>query len=442
MRFTSQLEQTFELLQRIDGYPQPSDKIVREFFRSHRYLGSHERRFISETVFGMLRSKRYLEFLRVGLLQQYPISIDASSVRKYFPLYVVYCLAVEQVPADQTVQSMSGFWQQTFPGTDLDKVVEWILEHRQIEYLPTDELSALGIRYSFQDWMVEDWFAEYGSETADLLQALNKPAQTALRVNILKAAREQCMQRLREEGIGTVLTQHSPVGLVAEKRFNRDISGAFNDGWFEFQDEGSQLISFIAAPEPGMLVIDACAGGGGKTLHLAEMMGNRGELIAFDAEPKRLKDLETRSRRAGVRCLITGQLGNIKREQYFGKADLVLVDAPCSGVGTIRRNPDKKWSITKELVDHYASDQMKILEDNSGFVKPNGRIVYATCSLLRKENENVISKFQDSNREFMLEDVNPILHRLNIESHDAMVKLLPHLHNTDGFFVAVLRRGD
>jgi 16S rRNA (cytosine967-C5)-methyltransferase len=256
-----------------------------------------------------------------------------------------------------------------------------------------------------------------------------------MRVNTLKTNRDTCRERLKEEGIETERSPISPVGLIARKRFNAASSLAFKEGWFEMQDEGSQIVSLIAAPQPGATVIDACAGAGGKTLHLADLMRNQGKIFAIDIDPKRTSELELRSARAGITIVRTLGREGLAPEELAGKADLVLVDAPCSGSGTLRRNPAFKWTITESLVEHQSELQRTILQFNAQFTKPGGTLLYCTCSLFRKENEDVVEAFLAGHPEYHLERREGL-----VESAEAAITLLPHLHNTDGFFIATMRR--
>ncbi len=441
MKFTSQLEQTFALLLSIDENTQPPDNTTQQYFRARRYLGSHDRQYISETVFGMLRAKRAIEALWNEYLKEQLLSFSPTGpTLKYLPQYVAYGIAFEQSTPEEICQRLNSYWSDSAIGMDLAHYSEWVSNHRTFDFLAGDAAEKLGIRYSFQDWMVNEWTAQFGSETEQLLRGLNAQARTTLRVNLSRASREECRAQLHSEGIQTEPTKYSPAGLVCSKRFNRDASRAFKNGCFEFQDEGSQLISIIARPEPGMRVVDACAGAGGKTLHLAELMNDTGEILALDIERRRLAELESRAGRAGIRCILTQVPAELHREEYARKADLVLVDAPCTGVGTIRRNPWRKWSVTEALVQQQADEQLKILEANSELVRLDGRLVYATCSLFRKENEHVVTAFLNSHRDFVPENPGSRLQELHISNEGSMVKLLPHLHDTDGFFIAVMRR--
>lgn len=427
-----------ELLKLVERTTQPADRIVERFFRDRRYLGAKDRRWISATLFGIIRHRRYIE----ALLEQYLIEhpnhqvLDEGPLR-YLALCVVYLTTVG-CDAD-TVALPLALWKATFPGVELERFAEWTEHNRKLEFLGSDEIIRLGVKYSFQDWMVSEWLDEYSVECESMLAALNRQARMTLRVNMRKTSREDCKVRLAREGIETADTKLSLAGLVASKRFNSRSSSTFADGWVEVQDEGSQIVSLLANPDSGAVVIDACAGAGGKSLHLAELMQDEGNLIAIDVDAGRLRELDRRARRAGIRCIKPVLAGDFSLDSFVGKADLVLIDAPCSGVGTIRRNPGFKWSVTEKLVSHYSEKQSELLAANSRYVKPGGRLVYSTCSLLRKENEDVVMKFLRGFSGFQPFDADAAGTRFGIPVNNGFLKLLPHLHDTDGFVISIMK---
>jgi len=440
MNIVSLVGHVLELIEHADRGTQPLDRLVADFFRHRTYLGSHDRRFIAETLYGIVRHRRLLEALLEQYVSTRPDHAELDAIRlRYLPLYVIHSLHPD-VGNIFSEKIPSSYWKAYFPNIDLDPFVEWMRGHFSLDFLDGEETVRLGVRYSFQDWMVEEWIEEVGSETAQLLQALNEQAQVALRTNVLKTTRAELQSRLAMEGIETEAAKYSPTGLIAKKRFNTQASPAFKEGWFEVQDEGSQLVAPLAAPRPGQTVIDACAGAGGKSLLMAEMMHNEGALIAIDIDGRRLQELETRAHRAGINNIRTQTQGETIPENLFEAADVVLVDAPCTGVGTIRRNPMFKWRVTESLVRHYAEKQCAILSSNAQFVKPGGRLVYATCSLFRKENDDVVRTFLSNHSHFAVRPPVAILESIGLSKDGEFVKLYPHRHGTDGFFIAVMER--
>lgn len=421
-----------ELLETVDQSTQPADRLTAEFFRARTYLGSHDRRCIAGTVFGVIRHRRFAETLLEQFLSEHPACADLNAPHaRYLPVLTAYS-AID----GQAITIPPTLWKTSFPNHDLTTYLDWLHQHANLEFLRTEtEEVRFGVKYSFQDWMVAEWSECFGQETESLLQALNKPAPITLRVNTMKASREECRARLQQDGVATEPTKLSPFGLIAEKRFNSQSLSSFREGWFEMQEEGSQLVSLLANPLPGNIVIDSCAGAGGKALHLADLMKNDGEIIAVDVDGKRLAELERRARRAGISIIRTIVREELQPDNFIGKADLVLIDAPCSGSGTIRRNPAFKWSIAESIVQHYAEMQLEILESDSRFLKQGGTLVYATCSLFAEENQSVIQSFIDRHRDFIPQPIHSF-----IETESPFVVLTPHHHGTDGFFVATMKR--
>jgi 16S rRNA (cytosine967-C5)-methyltransferase len=303
----------------------------------------------------------------------------------------------------------------------------------------------IGIEHSFPDWMVQKFIEQYGEgETEKICMSLNEPAPLTLRVNTLKTTVDQCQAELVKQGVESTKTHMSPFGLTLSKRINVFSLPAFRVGWFEVQDEGSQLLPFLIDPKPNAKVLDVCAGAGGKTLEFAALMKNRGEIYAADINSFRLEELRKRTKRAGVQNVRIHEMQAIEdlAEQYSNFFDIVLVDAPCSGLGTIRRNPGMKWMVTEQTVSEVSEKQRSILQSSALLVKQGGRIVYATCTLLRQENEDVVDEFIARNPEFTLIEAMGLLDHRHPElvSTGSFFKLLPHIHGTDGFFCAVLEK--
>ncbi len=436
-----------ELIDLTGGNTAPADRVISTFFRQRHYLGSRDRRFVSEGLFGIVRNRRLIEALLEEYLRVRPEHsiLDSRRVRS-LALYAAYAvLSTDSQPSFPP--PADSLWKRHFPETDLAGFSNWITANRQLDFLAGPDagskggdpgLLRLAVEHSFQDWMVSDWHVQFGPDTERLLRTLNAPARVTLRVNLSRATRDQCRSRLLEEGMATNLTALSKAGLVAGKRFNAQASGAYKDGWFELQDEGSQLLSVIAAPKPGDIVLDACAGAGGKSLHLADIMEGKGKIFAADTDKKRLQELDLRSRRAGVSIIEAVTMKRPLPEPF--SADLVLIDAPCTGVGTIRRNPDMKWRVTEESAARYPELQLGLLESNCGFLKENGVMMYATCSLLRKENEEVVATFLRNHPELQVVRPGPDDCPPSMITREGFVKILPYDADTDGFFAAKLTR--
>jgi 16S rRNA (cytosine967-C5)-methyltransferase len=286
--------------------------------------------------------------------------------------------------------------------------------------------------------------AQFGEqETLELAEALNRPAPVDLRTNTHKAERDAVQAQLEQEGFAMTPTPYSPVGLRRIDRAPLFNTKCFKGGLFEVQDEGSQLVSLLLEPRRQEMIADFCAGAGGKALHLAAMMANSGTLYAFDVSAKRLERLKPRLRRAGldnVRAVAIAHERDDRVKRLHGKLDRVLVDAPCSGTGTLRRNPDIKWR-TLDL-PALVKQQGEILAAAAALVKPGGRLVYVTCSLLTEENDGVIEAFRAREPAFQVIPAQQILDRRHIPlvAGDDALRLLPHRHGTDGFYAVALER--
>lgn len=393
---------------------QPADRVLSRFFASRPKLGARDRAFIAEAAFGVLRHLRSLEYLAAGrdarrLLITWLARHGGHNLREFAPV----CNAEE---------------------------LAWL---RNVK---AAELTALpaAVRLDLPDWLYARLAECYGDALPTLAAALNRPAPLDLRVNTLRAERSAVQARLRADGILAEPTPWSPWGLrvIGKPTINRH--PLFLDGTIEVQDEGSQLIALITGARRGEMVCDFCAGAGGKTLALGAMMRSTGRLYAFDVSAKRLARFKPRLARSGLSNVhpvhISGETdGRIKR--LTAKFDRVLVDAPCSGLGTLRRNPDLKWRQTPQTVVELTTKQAAILAAAARLVKPGGRLVYATCSLLPEENEAIVAAFLAVHPEFRLEPVGPILagHHIDLAMGEVL-RLDPARHGTDGFYAAVIVR--
>ncbi len=403
------------LLARVLEGPPPADRQMEQYFRQHRKLGVRDRGFVAETVYGALRRLRLLRHVA---------GIDAD---------VMALICVQLLRQGLSARAL-----------EEARLAEPAQLRALTERLRTLDMAALPlpIRTDMPDWLA----AELGRELDEgqilaLAEALNRAAPLDIRANTLKASRDQLRTRLADEGIDMAPTPYSPVGLRRPDRAPLFGSPIFQDGWFEVQDEGSQLLALLVEPRRREMVADYCAGAGGKTLMLGAMMANTGMLYAFDIHARRLAEIRPRLIRAGldnVRVVaLTGERDPLL-SRLSGKMHRVLVDAPCSGTGTLRRNPDIKWRPVD--LPEIAAVQKRILARAATLVRPGGRLVYATCSLLRAENEDVVEAFLAENPSFRLLPVSEVLarQRVDLPMDGPMLRLYPHVHGTDGFFAAVL----
>ena len=399
-------------LKELLGFSGPADQTLSRYFRAHRNLGQKERAFVAEATFAVLRRLRSLE--------------AAAGSREPSALLAAALLRVLGLSA----RSLEGLVDET--------LVQGIRATRA-EALPE------AVRADMPDWLWQKLAAEHGGEQAmRIAQGLLNAAPLDLRVNLARTSREEVLERLTADGIEAAPTAHSPAGIRLKHKPAINHHPLFRDGLIEVQDEGSQVLAWLLAPRRGEMVADYCAGAGGKTLALAMLMRGAGRIYAMDVSAKRLAALSPRAARAQVSNVHPVALSgdnDARAKRLAGKLDRVLVDAPCSGFGTLRRNPDLKWRHGPQAVQELAEKQRRILEAAARLVKPRGRLLYATCSILRDENEAITEAFSAAHPEFTKLHAGNILatHKLALEAGETL-RLWPHVHGTDGFFAAVFER--
>jgi 16S rRNA (cytosine967-C5)-methyltransferase len=420
------LRQAAMVLTNLLEFNSPADAKLSEFFRNNRELGTKERAFVAESVYGVLRRLRYLSTVAANeegdpddarkLILAWLVKVEGKSIRELEPI-----LNEQQTEWAQAIKAKS------------------------TENLP------LAVQADVRDWLWEKLVAQYGeTEALTICRSMFEQASLDLRVNTIKGNREDVLKKMLAENTSNedmiAITPHSPIGIRMPNRMGISRHVLFTEGKIEVQDEGSQLLAYLVAPKRGQMVADFCAGAGGKSLAIGALMKNTGRLYAFDISEKRLHNLGQRLKRSGLSNLhaqvISGE-NDQKLKRLNGKFDRVLVDAPCSGLGTLRRNPDLKWRFEATDIAELNVKQTNILARAAKLTKAGGRLIYATCSLLRDENEAVAEAFLAMNPDFVLIPANTILaqQQINLDTGHYL-KLLPHLHGTDGFFAAVFERAD
>ncbi|MEW6118799.1 MAG: RsmB/NOP family class I SAM-dependent RNA methyltransferase [Pseudomonadota bacterium] len=405
------LQAATQALDLVLDFKRPADAVLSGFFRENRKLGARDRAFVAEAVFGVLRRYRYLS-----------VVVPAANPRTLVVAWLI------------KARGMSGAALEKFAKPEL-------IQH--IRNAKTDDLP-LGIAAELPDWVVEKLQASLAdAEILALGRALQQPAPLDARVNSLKADRDSVLAQLRAEGLVLEATPFSPWGLRFRDHPALNKHSLFLDGTLEVQDEGSQVLALLVGARRGEMVCDFCAGAGGKSLALGAMMASTGRLYAFDVAEKRLANLKPRLARSGLSNVMPQLIASendVRVKRLAGKLDRVLVDAPCSGLGTLRRNPDLKFRQSPESVAELTRKQAAILRAAARLPKPGGRLVYATCSLLPEENEAIVDDFLAEGGYERL-PVNALLaqSRLHLDTGDTL-KLSPAVHGTDGFFAAVLVR--
>jgi 16S rRNA (cytosine967-C5)-methyltransferase len=418
------IRQAAVVLANLLDFNSPADAKLSDFFRNNRELGTKDRAFVAESVYGVLRRLRYLSAVTANEEN------DPDDARK---LILAWLLRVQ----GKSIREM-----------------ELVLNEQQTEWAHTIKAKStenlpLAVQADVRDWLWSKLVAQYGKvEALTICRSMHEQASLDLRVNTIKGNREDTLKRMLAENTSNEntieITPHSPIGIRMPGRMNISKHVLFTEGKIEVQDEGSQLLSYLVAPKRGQMVADFCAGAGGKTLAIGALMKNTGRLYAFDISEKRLMNLGKRLKRSGLSNLhaqVISSETDPKLKRLNGKFDRVLVDAPCSGFGTLRRNPDLKWRFEEKDIAELNAKQTNILARAAKLTKAGGRLVYATCSLLQDENENIAEAFLSANADFVLVPANEILSQQQIKLDTGKyLKLLPHLNGTDGFFAAVFER--
>lgn len=413
------LDLTIQALRAALKMEHPADAVLRHFFQEER-IGSNERKLVAETIFGVLRHRLLLEY--GCTLEENGIASARRMVLAYWVRFGGYNLRelkpLLKVKEEAWLSKVKGIDVASLPLSIQAELPEWIVEKLRA-HSSDEEILALGL-------------------------SMQQSAPLDLRVNSLLANRDEVLQSLQAEGYEAAATPFSPYGIRLKYKPALNKHALFLSGKFEVQDEGSQLLGLLLAPKRNDMVVDFCAGAGGKTLMLGALMNSQGRLYAWDVSEKRLSNLKPRLKRSGlsnVQPQLIAHENDQKIKRLAGKIDRVLVDAPCSGLGTLRRNPDLKFRQSAQSVEELKVKQRAILDSAARLVKKGGRLVYATCSILQEENQDLVSAFLAAHSEFALLPASEVLaqHHIALKMGDYL-QLSPQQHNTDGFFAAVLVR--
>ena len=406
---------TEQALREVLRFVGPADVTLSRFFRENPKLGSRERGAIAEAVYALLRHRL--------VLMHFSESGSGPQMRR------VALLALAETAG---IDVLGG----------LDEQERTWLTH--VMGINRKTLSP-SLRSNFPEWIRARFIEQYGEEESErLMDALNRPAPLDLRINTIQSSAEQVLEALTAAAIPFERSAYSPQGIRLQSKPALQNLLIFKQGAIEVQDEGSQLLAQLLGARRGEMVADFCAGAGGKTLAIGAAMRNTGRLYAFDVSDKRLAKLKPRLARSGlsnVHPVLIAHENDAKIKRLAGKIDRVLVDAPCSGFGTLRRNPDIKWRQQPKDVAELCARQYSILCSAARLPKPGGRLVYATCSLLVEENQAIITQFLSEHAQYKLVPAREVLaeQKIALDTGDTL-QLLPHLHATDGFFAAVLER--
>ncbi len=427
MHLGAQLQAAIEVLCEIEQRHRPAADALRDWGRAHRFAGSGDRAVIGNLVFDCLRRRRSLaarlndDSQKLGIL-----SVAVMTWGR---------------PLDEVAELCA---REHGPGV-LSGAEQAALRS------PASDEGSMSVLGDFPDWLEDAFNRAFGSAVLEQMTSLSSRAPIDLRVNTLKAERGKVLRALSR--FGAVETPFSPLGLrvaapVGEKRYpNLEAEAGHGKGWFEVQDEGSQIAALIAGGTPGAQVMDLCAGAGGKTLALCCTMENKGQVYAYDRDRNRLRRIFDRLKRAGARNVQVMEAGDEARlVELEGRMDLVLIDAPCSGSGTWRRRPDAKWRLSEDALARRCQEQGEVLALGAPLTRPGGRLVYVTCSLLPQENEDQVRAFLDQNPSYRLihwrEAWSGADTLETVSANEEFLQLTPKTHGTDGFFIAVMERRD
>jgi 16S rRNA (cytosine967-C5)-methyltransferase len=432
----ARLQAAIELLAEIHGGTAPADRAAAAYFRHRRYIGGKDRRAVLDRAYAVLRRRAALDW-RIARAAPSEAVADRERARAIAALTLL-----EGWTADRIAGAFDGGQYRPARLTAEERALARALEGGTID--GADQ--PLAIRLEFPAWLEPAFRDAFADRLTAELAALMVEAPLDLRVNALKADRPKALAALEAEGIAATPTPLSPLGLRVASRPPLATLASFTGGLIEVQDEGSQLIGLLTDARPGMRVVDFCAGAGGKTLAIAAQMQNKGHLVACDVLRGRVDRAAIRLRRAGVHNVERRGLSSERDpwvRRHAGRFDRVLVDAPCSGCGSWRRNPDAKWRLSPAGLEELVDLQARILESAARLVKPGGRLVYATCSLLAAENQEQLDRFLGSAADFAPLPVEQVWAEAiggPCPGAGASLSLTPAQHGTDGFFIAVMER--
>ena len=417
----------------------PADAVASGYFRARRYIGSKDRGFIGDLVYAVLRRRAQLDWW-LARVRQGPDrgAYSADSRRRILAASAI----VNGWTEEQIAAAFDGGKFRPKPLNETERSLAAALPGRSLDHPQQPD----SVRFNCPDWLLPDLRERFGDELRAEMEALNALAPLDLRVNALKSDRAAAAASLARTGIKTEPTALSPWGLRVRGRPNLPVHEAFRSGLVEIQDEGSQLAALVVGAGPGMRVCDFCAGAGGKSLALAAAMQNKGHIVACDVSGPRLDSAGKRLRRSGVHNVECRHLESERDpwvKRHAGEFDRVLIDAPCSGTGTWRRNPDARWTVSPEGVAELCELQGRILGSAARLVKPGGRLIYVTCSLLAAENERQAEGFLAAATDYAAVPISAAWREalaVPCPSPDPYLRLSPFRDRTDGFFVAVVER--
>jgi 16S rRNA (cytosine967-C5)-methyltransferase len=437
-----------DVLVEVEGKSPSLDLLMERKFERHQGLKPVDYAFITEVVYGTLRWRGRIDWI-LGLISRVKLERLERLILNLLRLGVYQILFMDKVPVSAAVNEsveMAKASGREEAARFVNAVLRRISDRRlDMEVPHAKDPSSISVTHSHPLWLVERWAQELGiDEAIELCKANNRIPPLSLRTNTMKTTRKRLLSEIRKKVPQAMPSPFSPEGVLIDPPVPVFRIPRFREGWFQVQDESSQLVGHIIDPKPGEGVLDACAAPGGKTTHLAQLMENRGRIYAVDISTHRLSLLKENCHRLGVN-IVTALKNDLTKPLVFGNEagfDRILIDPPCSGLGTLWRNPDIKWKRKEGEISKFSEIQGTILHHVAPCLKKGGSLVYGTCTLTREENEEVVAKFIGEHREFEVEDLSRILPRglKPLTGEDGFFRSYTHRHGMDGFFAARLKR--
>jgi len=437
-----------DVLVEVERKSLPLDLLMQRSFERHEALRQVDYAFITEAVYGTLRWRGRIDWI-IGRVSRVSPERLERFILNLLRLGLYQILFMDKVPVsaavNESVQMAKASGREGAAGF-VNAVLRRVSDGRvDMEVPHSKDPSSISVCHSHPLWLVERWAQELGmDETIDLCRANNRIPPLCLRTNTLRTSRAKLLADIRKEVPQALPSPFSPEGILIDPPVPLSRVPRFREGWFQVQDESSQLVGHIVDPKPGERVFDACAAPGGKSTHLAQLMGNRGTIYAADISARRISLVRENCHRLGV-SIVTPLKNDLTRRVALkgeAKLDRILVDPPCSGLGTLWRNPDIKWKNKQEEISTFREIQRAILSQLAPWLKKGGTLVYGTCTLTREENEEVVAEFIEEHRGFELEDLRRVVHQglKSLVGEDNFFRSFTHRHNMDGFFAARLRK--
>ncbi len=437
-----------DILIRVETKKRHPDDLLTEAFRKYRSLTELDRAFITELVYGTLRWQGKIDWV-IGRFSKVKTERIERTVAHILRLGTYQLLFLTKTPHRAAVNEsviLAKKLKKREAAGFVNALLRRIIREGGPDVLHTVEgppQEVLAVEQAFPLWAVTKLWDAWGeNETKAFCQASNQMARLTLRVNTLKIDRSVLMEQLKREGLSVSPTPYSPDGVIVEDGPPVSRMPLLRSGYYQIQDEGAQLIAYLVDPKPGEMILDACAAPGSKTTHLAQLMEDRGTIYALDINDVRLRRLRELCRRMGITCVRVLKRDGTRAVSFseVKKFDAILVDVPCTGWGTIRRNPDIKWRTKHEDIDRLASLQERILDNVADLLRTGGRMVYSTCTVYREENENVVDGFLGDRGDFCLDRRTCSLLDGTLFDDRGFFRTFPHRHSMDGFFAARLMR--